>query len=540
MKFRKALTAFIAFILVSVGLLSGCIPPPPENPDALYVAVVNKGYGMKFVTELMKAYEKKTGVEMILDWHVPLEERVRTTMLAGPKTNKVDVYFNINDYLVNGLLAMGEAIKGYDRLLLDLTDMYDMKPEGFDGLTVSELMYPYYMDASTFYNGKKYFITWATGYYGMVYNVKLFEKYNLSIPRTTDEMFELMDDMKEVNNGSYATNSEGKTVYPFVYPGKNNYCEGIALTWRAQYQGAEAFYNALQGKDPEGEYSYEIFEDYSILRAYEIIERIVKIGTNDATSNGYVSPKCISDYIFTEAQLHFLNGEAFMMPNGDWLEREAEANFTPGSVDIAFMRLPIISAIVEVLPKKSITDDQTLRDVVGLIDDELAGNQVTIPDGVDQEDYDFLKQARMIAWCQSANHQIFIPSYSNNIEKAKDFILFTMSKEGQEIVLKNSYGNTYPFDVDFSSFTNFSNLTNFQKSKFQLMKEGVIWIGMSANHPMAYSGGLRPNYYIPEQRMGVRTNATGTYMTAEELFIDQYKYYKENWNHIMRTSGVSN
>jgi ABC-type glycerol-3-phosphate transport system substrate-binding protein len=535
------LVIVMAILLMFVGLLTGC-PTVVDDPETIYVAVVNKGYGIKFVEELMKEYTKRTGVKTELAWEVPLEERVRTTLLAGPKTNNVDVYFNINDYLVNGVLGMGEVVKGYPKALVDLTDLYDEAPEGFGGKTINELMYPHYKDVATFYDGKRYFIIWATGLCSMVYNAKLFRQYNLSIPRTTEEMFELMDTMKTLNNGGYLKTGVNKdrNVYPFVYPGKNNYCENLINTWRAQYQGVQAYYNTMQGKNEEGEYTYEIYGDRSILEAYKVVERMVYIGENNQTSNGYVSPECISDYIFTQAQLQFLKGEAFMTSNGDWLEREAENNVPPGSVEIAFMRVPIISSIIDKLPKNSITNDQKLREVIGLIDDELAGEEVTIPEDVDQEDYDFLKEARLITFCQSANHQMFIPSYSNNIERAKEFIMFTMSKDAQEIVLKYSYGNTYPLDMNVEEFESYNDLTVFQKSKFEIMKQGVTWIGIHANHPMYYSGGLMSNYIYPETRMGLRTTAKGSYMTAEEIFRFQYNYYKENWTYFMETSGVSN
>jgi len=536
MKFKKFLVVVVAILLMPFGLFTGC-NNGIDDPDTIYVAAVNKGYGVRFIQELMKEYTKRKGVKTELAWEVPLEERVRTSLLAGPRTNNVDVYFNINDYLVNGVLGMGEVVKGYPKALVDLTDLYDEAPEGFDGKTINELMYPYFKDVGTFYDGRRYYMIWATGLCSIVYNAKLFKQYDLSIPRTTEEMFQLMDTMKELN---LKTGDKYRTVYPFVYPGKNNYCEGLINTWRAQYQGVEAYYNFFRGQNLDGDYTYEIYGDRAILEAYKIVERMVYIGENNETSNGYVSPECISDYIFTQAQLQFLKGEAFMTPNGDWLEREAEKNIIPGSVEIEFMRVPIISSIVDRLPKKSISDDQKLREVVGLIDDELAGQEVTIPEDVDQEDYDFVKQARLITFCQSAIHQIFIPAYSNNIEKAKDFILFTFSKEAQDIILKYSYGNTFPLQMDVEELNSYQDLTRFQKSKFEIMKQGVTWIGLCSNHPLYYSGGLRSNYIYPETRMGLRTTAVGSYMTAEQLFELQYNHYKDNWNFYMETAGVSN
>lgn len=228
------------------------------DSSVLQIGVENKGYGDQFAYKLAEAFQAKTGIETKVvksnssDW-------TDTALLSGPRNNDIDVIFDINNLAMKNLAA-AYFIDGYERAYADLSDIYDAPLEGYNvDKTLEEMVFPYSLAACTwggegegYGDGKQYFVNWATGFEGLVYNKSLFTKYGFSVPKTTNEMFALMDQMKALS----AKNADGYDIYPFAYSGKVNYLHYPQLVWWAQYDGIDTFNNILQGKDVNGNYDY--------------------------------------------------------------------------------------------------------------------------------------------------------------------------------------------------------------------------------------------------------------------------------------------
>ena len=503
------------------------------NGGTLKIGVENRGYGEEFAYKLAEAFEAKTGIDTEVtksnssDW-------TDTALLAGSKNNDIDVIFDINNIAMKNL-ATAYYLDECERAYADLSDIYDAQLEGYNtDKTLEELVFPYSLDACTwggedagYGDGKQYFVNWASGVEGLVYNKTLFDKYNLSVPKTTNEMFALMDQMKTLNKGSYAKNAEGYKVYPFAYSGKVNYLHYPQLVWWAQYDGIESFNNGLQGKDAKGNYTAESQKTIGKLSSFTIVSKMLDL------DNKYTDPNS-SSYSFTDAQVMFLAEQAFMMSTGDWLEREMSTNFSE-NMEIAFMPIPVNSDIIANCT--TVTTDAQLVEVVSYIDGDVAEKPAYVSD----EDLTYIKSARSMYCSEGNQHICYIPAYSNNIEAGKQFIQFMLSKEGQEIMLQYSYGNMAMLNVDVTQFDYYKSLSHLQQSKLQIVQAngGATFVGKNYVHPMTYAGGLELCYNIMENAFGI-TKDSGAYKTAKEFWESEYAQVSSKFSTMMSQAGVKN
>ncbi len=536
---KKLIAAVLALTMVIPMVLTGCDNSNGGNgggkvdSTVLQIGVENKGYGDEFARQLAQAFEAKTGIKTQVvksnssDW-------TDTALLSGAKNNDIDVIFDINNLAMKNL-ATAYYVDGCERAYADLSDIYDAPLEGYNtDKTLEEMVFPYSLAACTwggegqgYGDGKQYFVTWASGVEGLVYNKTLFAKYGFSVPKTTDEMFAMMDKMKTLNNGSYAVNDEGYPIYPFSFSGKANYLHYPQLVWWAQYDGIDAFNNILQGKDANGNYTAESQKTIGKLSSFTLVADVL------SSDNQYADPNS-SSYSFTDAQVFFLAEQAFMMSTGDWLEREMSTNFE-GNMEIAFMRIPVNSDIIANCT--SITSDAQLSEVISYIDGDTAEKPAYVSD----EDLAYVSSARSMYCCEGNQHICYIPAYSNNIDAAKQFIQFMLSKEGQEIMLQYSYGNMAMLNVDPSQFSYYSQLSELQKSKLEIMQGngGATFVGKNYVHPMYYAGGMELCYNVMEMSFGVAKNS-GSYKAPKEFWENEFAMISGKFDTIMSQAGVSN
>ena len=453
-------------------------------------------------------------------------------LLAGAKNNDIDIIFDISPRLMRNV-AVSNYVSGYERAYVDLSEIYNEVPEGYDtDKTLEELISPYALAASTwggdsegYGDGKQYFAVYTTGVEGLVYNADLFAEYKLTIPKTTNQLFDVMDQIKKLK----AKNNDGRVIYPYVYSGKANYSNYLGVAWWAQFDGVDVFYNMLEGKDASGTYSADSLKSPGKLSAMTIVSKIMD------SDNGYADEGCYTQN-FTDAQMKFLDGQAFMMSTGEWVEREMSGNFGEQDLNIQLMRAPINSDII--LQCDSVKNEKQLIEAVTYIDGE--GEK---PSYLSETDEARLKEARGVICSEGNQHVAYIPAYSNMAEEAKDFLAFMYSKAGQEIMLQYSYGNMAPLDVDVTKFDNYAELSAFQKSKYgmQTSEVGFNLVGNCYYHPMAYAGSVETFYNVPsmENAFGA-VKSSDTYMTAEEIWLADYNRMAAKWDNEMKEAGVSN
>lgn len=541
---RKLVIFSVILVMVVQLLMTGCAGTgkgavngngsDKAKGTELQIGIVAKGYGSEYVKEMAKAFEKKTGTKVSIVKAVADASWVGPTLQAGAQNNDMDIIIDIRPDAMKDLAA-SNYLAGYERAYVDLSDIYDSTLEGYkEQKTLEELVDPYILSSCTwdlekegFGDGKQYFISYATGMEGLVYNADLFEKYNLKEPKTTTEFFALCEKIKTMNGGKYPKNKDGREIYPFTYSGKVDYCSFLTGVWMAQYDGMEAYSLALQGKDAQGLYTAKSLKTEGKLSAYEHISKLI------SQKNGYVKTTDFSQS-FTNAQLYFLDEQAFMMVTGDWLEQEMSSNSVAKGKDIRFMRTPVNSDIV--LKCDSVKTEAQLVEVISYIDGEVAER----PAYLSEADLARITEARSLYHCEGNQHIAYIPAYSNMIEEGKAFLQYMLSKEGQEIMLKYCHGNMAPLNVDVTQMDFYDELSALQKSRYDMINSeiGVTWIGKSKAYPMSYVGGITL-IGGGEASFGV-VDTSSSYKTPKQLWDEDYEEYASNWQSLMKKANVSN
>jgi len=541
---KKLLTKTLAMLL-AVGMMltaTGCdlfkTSKPPVDSETLAIQVVNKGYGDAWVQPLIDAFKADTGKKAVY-YDMQYNSKAATVLETGWEINQIDLIFDIQGFNVVNLIT-----KFQNNNLADLSDIYDDALDGYGDTnnTLNDLLYPFFKETVTYFNdGKQYGVPWALGLEGLVYNASLFSQYNLSVPKTTDELIALSEEITKLNNGGYVKNGNDN-VYPFLYS-SSTYSEYLVTPWWVQYEGLTEYYNYLEGWCSE----HELY-DSCVIKQMGRYEAIDVVANMYAFENGYANPNC-PGYAFGKAQTLFLDGLSFMLATGDWVEREMQATIkekeelaaskgeTYVAPDIRFMKLPVISAIIDNLPQGSIEDDATLSQVVAYIDGEIA----TAPAGVHADDIEYVRIARTLSMVETG-HSAIVPADSPKIDLAKDFLKYMLSAKGQNVLMKYSLGNRSPLMVDVSSYDSYNDLSTFAKSKQTLM-DGANLVGRHYYTKMTLLGGLQifsSNVSTRESTLGKDPNKQGDgYKSAVTLFNEEFDYYDNRWDDMLVSARLS-
>ena len=538
---KKTVRSLIALAMAAVMLLGlvGCgLTAQEEQVDenTLVIQVESKGYGSQFARDLAEAYNaKNTGIRAVVLNDANSGGFASTALSTN---TPVDVFFTIQN-------TVFQVMSGTEKnKWADLSDIYSSPLVGYaesgEGVTVADGIEDFFVESFTYHDGKQYAVPWTAGFGGFMYNKTRWDKTNenlkaagqapLEMPVTTNEMFALFDRMqeqsvKEASNGAYvftcSSDASGYLTYLFG-------------NWYSQYAGREAAYNFLQGKDENGVYTADIFKSDARIQAYDVMAKLL------SAENGYT--KLESN--FQKMQRSFIKGTAMFSTNGDWMENEVSSDLNPGDANIEFVRIPVISSIVNadgIAADFTGTDaekEAKLITIINYIDQnnlsaataEAAGQL-----GVSENTLQRLIEARLVQYC-TPSFCVVVPSYSDQMDAAKDFIKFMLSKEGQEIFMKSTYGIGAPLSVDMTQFDYYANSTTLSKSKLNLLQNSIM-IGDEGNsYPMQYiSGGLKMTMMDM-----INEFAGSKIISSETMALNEYEHYKALWEDMMKAAGVKN
>ena len=258
-------------------------------------------------------------------------------------------------------------------------------------------------------------------------------------PRTTDELLELCEDVKD------------KTA-PLIYSLGDEYFTSFYQVMMTQYEGTERMDNFYKGYSPnqEDRYDTNMVAYDGFKKTLEFFEQWLK------PENGYVHEDS-SSLTFMQMQGNFMNGSALMNINGDWLEREMLTKYP--ETNIAVMKTPVLSAVADKCSFKDATNrDQILRSAIDYVD----GKSETKPAECTDADIEYIREARRVEYVTGNGNIVQVPSYSNQIESAKKFLLFMVSDEGMKIFRAGTSGCELPFNYTTPSEN--TDVTTFRKS----------------------------------------------------------------------------
>ena len=544
----KLTAALLGAVLLSMGSIAGCGGGNGGNSSSddvkeVQIGVVSKGYGNEFAKSLADAYNAmNTGVKVTVKKTTPTPTYQDSQLQLGKKKNDIDIFFTVTNTVFS---TQGDATLYH---WADLSDVYDSAVTGYaesDGSkTIEDVLDPSFVKNFTYSDGKQYSMPWTSGVVGLLYNktkwdatnasLKNAGKEELTLPKTTAEMFTLFDRIKTDEVKSASGNA-----YAFSYSGQNSYMHFMFNSLWPQYEGKTASENFFEGKNEQGVYTADIYNTKGREYAYDVVRSMI------LKSNGYVNDGD-SSQTYDQEQLSFLRGNAFFSCNGDWMEREASAKFNPGDADVVLLRTPIMSQIVE---NETIKDDFTgtdaekdakLSSIVAFIDKNYIDGEGEPSEaeattlGVSLSTLQFIQHARL------ARHTLpdfvaVVPEYSNELSEAKDFLKFMYSKEGQEIVMQETYGCGAPLTIDYSQMDYYTNGTYYTRSRLDLIKESIPY-GNAMNFPMEYLGRIQA---CAELKIA-SAFGTGTPKTAAMFVKEEYDGYKTTWETKMELAGVRN
>ena len=545
-KFKFTATV-LGMLLLSTGVMAGC-NGGGDNTDngevkEVQIGVVSKGYGNEFAKSLAEEYNKlHTDVKVTVKKTTPTATYQDTQLQLGKKKNDIDIFFTVTNTIFS---TQGDATLYH---WADLSDVYDSAAVGYaeaDGTrTIEDLLDPSFVENFTDTDGKQYSMPWTSGVVGLLYNktkwdatntnLKNAGKEELTLPKTTDEMFTLFEkiktaDVKEASGNAYA----------FSYSGQNSYMHFMFNSLWPQYEGKTASENFFEGKNEQGVYTADIYNTKGREYAYDVVRNMI------LKSNGYVNDGDSSQTYDLE-QLSFLRGNALFSCNGDWMEREASAKFNPGDADVAILRTPVMSEIVnndKIKADFTGTDaekDAKLSAIVAFIDENyIDGNSSPSEEDAATLDVslttlEFINHARLVRHTLP-DFVAVIPEYSNELNEAKDFLKFMYSKAGQEIVMQETYGCGAPLTIDYSQMDYYKNGTSYTRSRLDLIKESIPY-GNAMNFPMEYLGRIMA---CAELKIASAFGTAGP-KTAATFVKEEYDGYKTTWETKMELAGVRN
>ena len=315
---------------------------------------------------------------------------------------------------------------------------------------------------------------------------------------------------------------------------QSSYWKFVFETWAFQYLGETGYNQYINGYDANGDrFTKELLRYPAFLESMKLLEESIKPrGTNG--DEGYSHPNSTS-INFTEAQFKLLNvGGGIMQPNGNWLISEMAANYSNAkTMKVEFIKMPVISSIIDVLPDKSVNDDTELSALVAAID---AKNTALSGDGyeVTQSDYDYIAWARGYVMTSANVSGAYIPAYAKNVENAKKFLLYLAKDSSLETYYKETMGSTMPFMHDYSNSS--YEASYFIKSEQKILADSTAMPTVIGGSKFTFYNktGFNPlgmpyaHQYVAETYLSAINK--NDRKTAQEVFDLNYKYATDNWN----------
>lgn len=536
-------------VLMAAGIAAGaagCSNKVPDTEETLEVYCRDAGYGYAWCEALLDAFKQQDWVQQKYpNLQVAFDQNqvasyAESKLKSGAEANTIDLFFATGGYELAGVDSKGNDY------LADLTEyVYGQNVPGENVLFIDKVQDSYntsnlYHDVTaTTDKDTYYFVSWADGMDGILYNADILESLGIPVPVTTDEWLASMRKIKDLQG-----NQEGKYSVGYSILQSNdapNYVDYMFYIWWAQYEGIDNYLDFFNGID-SGRYSSGIFDQIGRVEALKVLEQAVN------KTNDYVNPTSFTDE-YLISQTEFLRGKAVYHMNGDWFDNEMreikeEIKQVNGlDYDIQMMRTPVISSIVTQTPSiqalaktRGITENAALRLVIEAVDSGADSYE-----GVTAPDFERIREARSIVHSIGPNHTAFIPSYATGKEVAMDFLRFMATDIANEIYIEATGGATLPFlyNVKEKNPQLYESLSDFQKTRIGYFTDenvGLYVLPSENSFPLVLYGGVMPfttqNYYIT-------FSMSGNTKMPQNYFDDTKAYWTgARWQDALAKAGI--
>ena len=550
---RKAVAVCLG-LAAGCSCLSGCVSTP-DHDQFLEIYCLDVGYGYHWAEVLAEDFGKQDWVrEKYPEYDFAVNHNdqftfVAETIGAGPNGNSADVMFSDTVYELFAEKYNGVSVAE------DLTEtVYKKTVQGEDVMFETKMLDTYLSinrdpSSDNVYRS----VNWQAGMVSILYNADLFDLLGLEVPNTTDELIQIAKDVKAMKgeNPNYQNSPQVEAIrgprdYAFTSSPKVDYWRYMFPIWWAQYEGLAEYTNFYRGI-VDNVMSREIFEQQGRLESLTVMDTLL------SGDNGYFDPY-MNNYEFMQAQTNFLTGDGLMMVCGDWYDREMavlkEGYKQQGiDYDLHMMRPPIISAIVDHTPSivslaesKGQTADEVLSDVISAID---AGKKEY--EGIKQEDFDRVYEARCMMYTVGPKHGGIVPSYASAKELAMDFLLYMATDRANLLYAQATYGASLPFKFDLQTADSeyYDSISSIQKDRISYMhaqSPAQKPLPEENTFPLVYYGGMSSLVSLGSygfETFMARRSQGGPRATGMDLYYDDIEYWTETrWQSLRANAGM--
>ena len=556
----KKIIAVVTMAVCMFSVFAGAACNKVQNdPETLEIFIADYGYGYAWLEDQIELFKEQAWVkEKYPNLNIPKlktnnadREYALSRIVAG-ESNTIDLFFSCQTAGTYTNKINPNTGKSYFE---DLSEsVYGSSVPGESGKVAAKMLPDVYRDYEviTMEGESAYYgVPWVNGYMGLIYNKTLLAETlgeDYAIPRTTDGLVRMADDIKEAS---------GNKIAPFIFSASANYWIQIFQTWWAQYDGIEG-YTAFWSGIIDDEYTSEIFNNNDLgnvpsvykgrYESLKVIDALIGYDTGNFHSAS-------SEYIYSEAQRAFLrNGEGMIMPNGDWFDMEMSemGDVNPNNYEITFMKMPVISAIVNECT--SVKDDAALDFIVSCIDGGMDYEEAKEAYGqnnasftaasqkeLDKNDYDKIKEARGMMY-RLEGHDAYIPEYATGKEAAKDFLRFLATDISIEQFMRSTDGcvTAYRYDVENSPVWN--EISTLQKDHIRYYYEGVQ-MPVYTSFKLSYFGGLTPLTQTPRLDFAFIAQNAADRSSPEQIIQKDYDYFamdnEANFKLLLTRAGIN-
>ncbi len=516
-KIGKAICMLVALTLTA-GSMAACGESENKGKDVVQLYYWNAGYGIEWLNEIADNFNNNNA-----QYKVEIEESanqttVTSTLMSG-EMNPYDLY-------ITGLSSWA----GTEPDMENLNDLLDSK-YGTESKTLREKMNSYALKMKE-HNGEVRSLGIGSDAQGMFYNADMFTKYNLTVPRTSDEMEALA---WEIQGRTDMKTSDGVKISAFAHfkDENNGYWKYVYEPWVVQYMGVDEYVNNfMKLKNANGEEQKDVLYGNTAAGAdntandarYKVMQALERMLTKDT-----VHARSNEDS-HTTMQTAFLNGQSAMMTNGSWLKNEMSVS--DGSLNFLMMRTPVLSAITETLEDKNMTDTE-LSAIIGAIDEEKSYEEtktsLNMPE-LSENDYNRIYEARGITYGSGANGgtHVFIPKYSDAKEAAKEFLRYLYSDEGIAIWMKYQHSPSWA-GFDDPSKADYSTWDEWDKSVSKVSERQTFSMSGTLDQSKVFSENGRDMFANVNIIMKLTVKNPTDKLTADGIWANMRKIIDDNW-----------
>lgn len=368
----------------------------PNSATDIEISFWEGSFGKTFMEDIVSGFMDKYP-EYKVDLRTSKNAQTVANSLQKRKNDTTDIYFNQLSIFMN-----------YTDLFADLSEIVTETIPG-ETKSIKDKYDKSLYESLKNENGELKTLGWAGSTTGIFYYADVLEKEGIDVPRTTDELADLVTSLGK------------KTSFVQLKDARMGYYQYLVKAWMAQYAGLDYYNNNwLQLKDESGKTpSKDVYLSETDGRKYAL----------DVLGSLLNSKTSIEDPDKFKVARMFNLGDAVMMVNGNWVFGEVDAL---KEKNIKMMRTPVISALAQKLD--TVADDEELAALVLAVDNVLDNGATVSLTGsgydVSQADWDKVYAARTMVYNNGSEHAMIVNKYTNAKDGVKKFIQYYYSDEG--------------------------------------------------------------------------------------------------------------